>query len=157
MITAHRLPDDGPSEVKTLLRSPDPITFFQVVGAGKVILASSGQLLLLGRLNETTSPKMKDTAYTWREIRCAEWITCLDIRVEVETKMQRKGSKSTPMTNPQVDVVVGGLQGVIFVYQDLLNNLISKERHKNAKNIGARKLHWHRNAVCAVKWSRDGM
>ena len=145
MITAHHLPDHGPTSVKTLLRSPDPINFFKVVDGGNVVVAISGQLLLVGKLNGPSSPKVKDMVYTWREIRCPEHVTCLDVRL---------GSVSP--TDPQVDIVVGGLLGVIFVYQDLLNGLISKERNRNAKTPSAQKLHWHRNAVGAVKWSLDG-
>ena len=145
MITAHHLPDHGTTSVKTLLRSPDPINFFKVVGGGSVVVASSGQLLLVGKLNGPSPPKVKEMVYTWREIRCPEHVTCLDVRL---------GSAST--TDPQVDIVVGGLLGAIFVYGDLLNGLISKERNRNAKTSSAQKLHWHRNAVGAVKWSQDG-
>ena len=145
MITAHRLPDHGTTSVKTLLKSPDPINFFKVVEGGSVVVAISGHLLLIGKLNGSSAPKVKDMVYTWREIRCPERVTCLDVRLS-----------SASTTDPQVDVVVGGLLGVIFVYQDLLNGLISKERNRNAKTPSAQKLHWHRNAVGAVKWSRDG-
>ena len=145
MITAHRLPDDGTTSVKTLLRSPDPINFFKVVEGGSVVVAVSGQLLLVGKLNGPSSPKVKDMVYTWREIRCSERVTCLDVRLS-----------SADTIDPRVDVVVGGLLGVIFMYQDLLNGLISKERNRNARTPSAQKLHWHRNAVGAVRWSRDG-
>jgi NET1-associated nuclear protein 1 (U3 small nucleolar RNA-associated protein 17) len=58
-----------------------------------------------------------------------------------------------------VDLVVGDVQGVIFLHNDLLAKLFlqSLDGKTPGINLVPRKLHWHRQAVHAVKWSLDGM
>jgi len=55
-------------------------------------------------------------------------------------------------------VVVGCARGAIFYYNDLLPQIRLLQTSRKARNLSLqpRKLHWHRRAVHAVKWSRDG-
>ena len=55
-----------------------------------------------------------------------------------------------------MDVVVGLQDGSIRIVDDILTQLT--QMGKGAKDIDriSRRLHWHRMAVSAVKWSRDG-
>ena len=58
-----------------------------------------------------------------------------------------------------MDVVVGGLKGAIHVYDDLLRKLVRLETHSQDStftDVNSRHIHWHRNAVLTVKWSKDG-
>ena len=160
MITAHRLPVGGESgaQRQMLLTSSDSITHLRVLQSGRVVIASTGQRLMVGIINGVVvAPSLKNMVYTWREITCREWITCLDARIEDDH--DAKDTETTPKaTNMQkaVDIVIGGLLGSIFVYRDLLGKLIQIERKKHTSPPAVQHLHWHRNAVGAVKWSADG-
>ncbi|KAK0384074.1 hypothetical protein NLU13_8163 [Sarocladium strictum] len=87
-----------------------------------------------------------------------DMIASLDVRVEDRTNKHLKNKQSYPGSNVVVDVVVGGARGAIYRYSDLLAGLHSPEKAKAAKKdlLQAQKYHWHRRAVHAVKWSRDG-
>ena len=161
MITAHRLPvgeESSRTETQTLLKSSDSIAHLRVLHGGRVLVASSGQRLMIGILNGmVAAPSLKDMVYTWREIACREWITCLDARLEDDhdAKSTETASKATN-TPKAVDLVIGGLHGSVFVYRDLLGKLIQIERKKHTSQPAVQHLHWHRNGVGAVKWSADG-
>lgn len=155
-ISAHRL-DRGAEngEVVTLRNSKEPISSFRVIEHGKVIVATSGSVLTLGLAEGSEETSFSDLSYTWRDIECSEWISCMDVRViEAENSRSSKTSRL-----PRTDIVVGGLKGSLHVYDDLLNQLARKDK-KSGKGPAAdwtpRKLHWHRNTVLSVKWSRDG-
>lgn len=136
-ISAHRL-DIGPSrQIVPLRKSKEPITGFEVLQHGRIIVATSGPVLSIG-----TMENPGHLSYSWRDIECAEWISCFDVRI-VEG-----------VQNPRVDIVVGGLYGCMHVYDDLLNKLIRME--SRPIDLTWQKKHWHRNAVLSVKWSNDG-
>jgi NET1-associated nuclear protein 1 (U3 small nucleolar RNA-associated protein 17) len=87
-----------------------------------------------------------------------DMIASLDVRIEDRTNKQLKNKQSYPGSNVVLDVAVGGARGAIYRYSDLLAGLHSPEKAKAAKKdlLQAQKYHWHRRAVHAVKWSRDG-
>lgn len=118
------------------------VCFFEDAG---VIVATSRARVLLGYCPPTrkqSSPNMFD----WREVQVTGNIISLDARATGE---KRAGN------TPRVDIAVGVNSGQVLLYEDLLFRLIGKEKNK-AVDVQARIMHWHRNAVNAVKWSRDG-
>ncbi|KAL8938410.1 MAG: hypothetical protein Q9211_003213 [Gyalolechia sp. 1 TL-2023] len=158
-ISAHRLNHRAKnSEVVTLRKSKEPITSFKVVEHGKVIIATSGSILTLGVAERSEGTSLNDLTYTWRGIECPEWISCFDVRM-VDAENSKSGKSGKPPQLPRTDIVTGGLKGSLHVYDDLLRQLVRKEK-KSSKGSAAdwtpRKLHWHRNTVLSVKWSRDG-
>ena len=160
MITAHRLPvggDNSGTQARTLRTSSDCVTHLRVLHNGRILVAASGQRLIVGILNGVvTAPSPKDMDYTWREVPCREWITCLDAQIEIAHDAERTGNTSSATDiHTVVDVVIGGLHGSVFVYRDL-RKLIQIERKKQTDQPPVQQLHWHRNAVGAVKWSADG-
>ncbi|KAL8733011.1 MAG: hypothetical protein Q9166_002409 [cf. Caloplaca sp. 2 TL-2023] len=166
-ISAHRLEtsEEGTSEeasrseVVTLRESQEPITSFKVVEGGKIILATSGSVLTIGHTDHPHRPALDNVSYIWRDVECPEWISSFDIRiVPPDTSSKHHGSRTNPPI-ARTDIVIGGLKGPLHVYNDLLMQLVRKEKglHKNANvDLTSRKQHWHRNAVLSVKWSRDG-
>ena len=162
MITAHRLmrgESTSKSDLGTLLKYEEPISSLQVFEEGKVIVATSGQKVLIGSTEDPDKPALKNVSYIWREITCSEWITSIDTRIRPADN-STKNIRPSKVTTSAVDVVVGGLKGAMFIYEDLLGRLISKENSSKSgveDNMTPRKLHWHRNAVSSVKWSADGM
>ena len=99
---------------------------------------------MLGSSKDSTSSE-----YTWHDFSVLGKIVSLDARI-------RDASITTPKAIPTVDIVVGLQDGSIRVVDDILTRL--KQMGKGANDIDgiSRRLHWHRMAVSAVKWSRDG-
>ncbi|KAL9586366.1 MAG: hypothetical protein Q9212_000938 [Teloschistes hypoglaucus] len=149
-ISAHRLAEARTKEIVPLRKSKEPITGFEILPHERVIVATSGSVLSIGTMENPGQPALKDLTYSWRDIECAEWISCFDVRIVEEEKRSSKQNRQ----NPRVDIVVGGLQGSIHVYDDLLNKLVRMESRPS--DLIGRKKHWHRNAVLSVKWSQDG-
>ena len=150
--------DGAKTDVKTLLTNPQALSSMKVLERGRVIVATSGTQLMFGSSDEPAPSPLKDISYVWRFIECPEHIVSTDFRIRPsgETPKMSKGEK--PMANV-IDIVVGGLRGSIHIYQDLLRNILQRDRpagKENSKSITSRRLHWHRNAVHAVKWSTDG-
>jgi NET1-associated nuclear protein 1 (U3 small nucleolar RNA-associated protein 17) len=113
---------------------------------GSILVAYGDDKTLVGY--SPKGPGDSPSEYTWRELTLPSTITSLDAQVSTPTlKPMRKV--------PVVDIVVGLESGVIMQYEDLLYKLIGKEKNNTADDITARKLHWHRTAVNAVKWSKD--
>ena len=166
MITAHRLSgkaEASKTEVRTLLKSSEPLTTLKVLAGGRIIVASSGPRLMIGSTDLAGPALLNDLSYVWREISCPEWITSLDARTPSDTpQVPGSGAVGTKPSKPKgqaaVDIVVGDLKGSIFVYEDLQGKLIRKERGKavTVQDLTPQRLHWHRYGVATTKWSLDG-
>ena len=141
----------------TLYTQKQPLSSIQVVDNGRSILLTSGQQLILGTCRDFRMSNVEDLKYVWRTITCPEWIVSLDVRVR-DGSNQGPTAKSHLSLSP-IDVVVGGLRGSIHIYEDFLRRLIDFEKASQkgrSEQLMSRRLHWHRNAVLAVKWSMDG-
>ncbi len=150
MITAHQFGlDNDPSrtELVTLLKYDKPIRSFKVLQGGKALVAMTTNGLIIGRLAGNKAA-LKNIRYTWREITCKEPPTCFDVQA------------AEGPNGPTINAVVGGLKGCIFVYQDLFTSLhmenMPSRSVEQAPSKNAQEMHWHREAVGAVAWSRDG-
>lgn len=166
MITAHRLfggRDAMKTEVATLRKVSEPLRSLKILENGRLVLASFGSCLTIGTTENTNPDSLKNLRYMWRDLQCPEWIASLDARItdrELPSKSSRKSKpKQSAIVDRVVDIVIGGLKGSIFIYQDLLEQLALREHQINQEKKGdlsSRKLHWHRTAVLSVKWSLDG-
>ena len=152
-ITAHRLKggdDAKKTELKTLLRHSRLLTSLQILDAGKIMIATSGSRLIVGRSNQPQPESLVHLDYVWREIDTLEWIQSVNAQERPE-----KSNSSRAV----IDIAVGGAKGHIYVYEDLLGELdrMEKGRGKEASEcFKPRILHWHRNGVLTIKWSLDG-
>lgn len=161
LISVHRLAADenGPkTDVKTLFTSQEALSSIEVLERGRVIVATSGSQLILGSSDEPAASPLRDVAYRWRIIECPEYIVSANVRVRPSEEIQ-KMSKGGRSSSDVIDIVVGGLKGSIHIYEDLLPKIIKRDRgagNGSSVEITSRRLHWHRNAVQAVKWSADG-
>ncbi|KAL8774089.1 MAG: hypothetical protein Q9209_001197 [Squamulea sp. 1 TL-2023] len=130
----------------------------KVVEQSRIIIATSGNVLTLGYTDHPNQSSLADTYYTWRDVECPEWISCIDVRIvslDRGSKLQRSGKD---FRVPRIDIVAGGLKGALHVYDDLLRQLIRTEKLSKKDpiiDLTSRKQHWHRNTVLSVKWSRD--
>jgi NET1-associated nuclear protein 1 (U3 small nucleolar RNA-associated protein 17) len=68
--------------------------------------------------------------FMWKEVKLATTVTCVDIWG----------------AGPEFDLALGGADGSILIYHILGSTI------KNPP----RRLHWHRDPVTAVRWSKDG-
>ena len=161
LISVHRFAGHeggAKTEVKTLFTNQQALSSINVLERGRVIVATSGSELILASSDEPAPSLLGDVSYTWRIIESPEHIVSTDFRVRSSGGVQKsfKGCRSSP---DAIDIVVGGLKGSIYIYEDLLRKIIRRD-HRAGKgdsvDITSRRLHWHRNAVQAVKWSADG-
>jgi NET1-associated nuclear protein 1 (U3 small nucleolar RNA-associated protein 17) len=124
----------------------------QSAANGKVTVATSGSTLHIGLLRHrkkgADSPELE---YRFYSFGVPDLVASLDIRPTLRTT--KKGATELQ----QVDVIIGGARGGIYLYSDISAKLAA-EGHGTVKAaaIQPRKYHWHRKAVHSVKWSADG-
>lgn len=162
MLTVHRLleGDEAPkTDLGTLMKYPSPLTSVKILMNGKIIILTCGSQLIVGYSDKPDSSSLKDVAYVWREIECPEWISSVDVQTRpYQTTIMEADGRNLGLDSA-LDVAVGTLRGPIVIYDDLLNNLVRNEtssKTENRRGLSSQKLHWHRTAVLALKWSKDG-
>ncbi|KAL1958488.1 hypothetical protein VTO42DRAFT_4352 [Malbranchea cinnamomea] len=143
-----------------ILQTSTPLGNLRVVAGGHVVVAWAGDRLLFGHAaSQITAESVHSVKYTWREVRLPVCATCLDVRLATpQPGTQQPSSKSSArIANlPRLDVALGESGGSILVYYDVLNRLLQAENKETENNFVSNRLHWHRKAVKAVRWSKDG-
>ncbi|RGP68446.1 hypothetical protein FSPOR_5325 [Fusarium sporotrichioides] len=82
-------------------------------------------------------------------------VSSLDLRVY--PRPATSGKKARQLNAPVLDIIVGGARGSIYLYHDALARSQALAKSGSEKElIQAQNYHWHRRAVHALKWSRDG-
>jgi len=134
------------------------------VNDSRVLLAASDTSLIVGVASGKFT-SFSDLSFSFYHFETSDIITALDARVSATTKLPAQGrramiEKSKAARNPNtpiVDVIVGGARGPIYYYNDLIAKLEVMDSEESGQDaLVARKYHWHRRAVHALKWSRDG-
>jgi NET1-associated nuclear protein 1 (U3 small nucleolar RNA-associated protein 17) len=141
--TLHHSPNVRLKEV--VLRSKQKMALTIVIlDDGRLFIASAGDRLILGYLQDLMSAD-----YTWHEFTVPGKIVSFDAR-------SRQASNTTTKTRSTVDVALGLQDGAILIYDDVLSRLIGNQKSSKGIEMISRRLYWHRDLVCSVKWSRDG-
>jgi NET1-associated nuclear protein 1 (U3 small nucleolar RNA-associated protein 17) len=158
-ITAQELSPETPSisPTRTIYTTPNRIQFLKTAKEGSIIVAASGNRVLLGRLRSGDFDTIEKIRYEFRIFESTEVIKSLDVRVS--ERKEADGLKKSLKKSPVVDIVVGNIRGVVFVHNDLFAKLFSQQADGKLPlgiSMVPRKLHWHRQVVHTVKWSRDG-
>lgn len=162
MLTVHRLlggSEASKTDLGTLLKYPEPLTFVRILDNGRIVVVTSGSRVIIGTCDRPSPDSLKDLSYIWRDIDCPEWITCIDIQMRSYRTTVEKPKSSKNALQVAVDIAVGTSGGKILIYDNLLESLVRIERSTKAKQVdgvSSRRLHWHRSAVLALKWSMDG-
>lgn len=150
------------AESITILTHDVPIRSLDVKEGGSVISAITLSGVLIGSPSQSSTGQ-KEREYTWREITCSEPPACFDIKVKAKGERNAGKSSGTGTSTPQrwtVDVVVGGIRGCIYVFQDALRRFEKTSRSganiTTASTSHEQQLHWHRESVGSVIWSLDG-
>ena len=119
-----------------------------MLGDGKVMVICAGNRMLLGQVAVRSGEENASTGnYTWREVTVPGEVVSFDARIRAEASSNQSLS---------VDVVLGLDTGAILVYDNVLTHLVKAEKGQIQSEALSRRLHWHRDAVQTVKWSRDG-
>ncbi|KAL7789953.1 hypothetical protein V8C37DRAFT_385653 [Trichoderma ceciliae] len=152
-----------------ILSSPLPKNIFTAKKPGNglhLIESSQDGLVLVGALNDSLflgvasqepSAGFEQLHYDFFSFEVPDLITTLDFRVYPASTLSGSRSKGRRDSDKVVDVIVGGARGAIYLYHDALSRSQSLGKSNSSKEgIQAQKFHWHRKAVHAVKWSRDG-
>ncbi|KAJ9649506.1 NET1-associated nuclear protein 1 [Coniosporium tulheliwenetii] len=133
-ITARLLHQGDKASESILLykgKNMRPLQSFTVLAGGRVVVATASDTLIVGNVERPAISVLKDMTFTWREIKATESITCFDVQMRHQlpvqpTKAQRKALAQG--TKQHVDIAIGCGDGAIYVYNDLLNQLIAAER-----------------------------
>ncbi|RYO98685.1 hypothetical protein DL764_007011 [Monosporascus ibericus] len=119
---------------KVLLSQKSVIHNIRSVRRGHALIASAERNVLLGSLRSRDATSFSHIEYEFFCFDCSDEITCLDVRAADRIHLHRASQRRE------------GNEAVL----DVVN---SKSRDFS---LQPRKYHWHRKAVHAVKWSRDG-
>lgn len=141
--------NNSPDEEVLLLTKQSHWSGCKSIDNGNILFLSFGRQLVIGQLLPV-SKGSNEKAFIWREVTVPQPIESMD--VQIRDRPKTAGSSSVKM----IDVVIGCVDGVIIMYEDLLYRLIGREKGVRDIEILSRRLHWHRQAVNTVKWSRDG-
>lgn len=121
-----------------LYRSRSHIVAVHVTDAGRVVCLITGRnILVLNGESRHVAPRVYQMAHP---------LTCMDTYLpssSIET-----GNKSAAQRSG--DIVVGDITGAIYI----LHNVIKPSKIRTVYT--PTKHHWHRMAVCSVKWALDG-
>ena len=145
-------------ELRVLFSSEQALSSLKVIEDGRYIVLTSAAQMIIGCLKSPIRTTLKNIIYIWRVVECPEWIVSIDAHVS-QAELDRKSSKGGKINVETFDVAVGGFKGSIYIYDNLLGELVRREQpmsNEASLDIKSRRLHWHRNAVTALKWSLDG-
>jgi len=130
---------------RTIYSSNEPLIHLSL--DGPYVMAASATKLIVGERTPAEAGSDQEAHFTFLEISSPINITCLTGRVQaVEGSKKKKIAPSDTVT-----VAIGNAEGQIMLYDDLF----STSRPADAP-LMPRILHWHREAVASVEWSRDG-
>ena len=155
-ITAHRLPmaAESRADVRTLCTSRESLSPVRALNGGRCLVAYQGQKLLVGLIVSETSPRMESWRYVWREFQVPELISTFDVRPSGAHRESR--GSNNPNIAFDIDVAVGGCQGALYLYRNVLREFQLLQRSTMHESPRTTKMHWHQNAVATLKWSLDG-
>jgi NET1-associated nuclear protein 1 (U3 small nucleolar RNA-associated protein 17) len=158
LVAYHGLTSSTPAS-KNLVSVKKPGNGLQVIEAsedGRALVGALNDRVILGSLSQVEINKFDDIEYDFYSFDAPDLITTVDMRVHIKNP---QGGKKSRQIEPErvVDILLGGARGGIYLYQDAVNRLQSASKSNPERLVmQAQKYHWHRRAVHAVKWSRDG-
>ncbi|KAF7592839.1 hypothetical protein BBP40_012374 [Aspergillus hancockii] len=153
-VVVVRLSEEKPHET-IILETTTRLDKLKCTHDGRAVVAYGGQRVYTG----TQFPRQSSVVsmqYTWREVISPVNINCVDIRPSAA--LSRAGASSLNNRNGLVgiDLVLGGSDGSILIYHGIVHIAGSGVHHESGKTLTPRRLHWHREPVNVVRWSRDG-
>jgi NET1-associated nuclear protein 1 (U3 small nucleolar RNA-associated protein 17) len=151
-------PDEPRHSLKQILETGFTIRGLQVLLQGKYIIVSSDESITVGKRVKVSKTELQDFEYVWREFKFSKRVTTFNA---YHREPQETGKGKKVDQRDVIDIAVGDDTGVILLFEDILASFATVEKSKkdkvnNAEGLRPKRLHWHRDAVGAVKWSLDG-
>lgn len=130
---------------KPLHKTDFQISSIQMAGNGDYMVARGPNVLLMGTKRHSNDPSPN---YSWIEIPLPTRSTSMDVWVTGDPRVGK-----TSEARIGLRLAIGNENGKILLFDDVSNLF-----HGNRQNQlpPARLLHWHREAVAALKFSSDG-
>ncbi len=165
MITACTLSEDSEKpqqEANTVLKGSNRLRSLTVSSDARFAIAATDGGLMIGTLDDIT-PQGTDIKYVWQEVTLEEPVTCFSMQCRRAAKPKsskaRKANAAQSQQN-RLDLVIGTVRGRIYLYTDFMRHLEMRGRANgqpvSSSSLSPRVMHWHREAVCTVKFSHDG-
>lgn len=144
----------------TLKKPGNALHILESSDDGQVLVGALNDRLVIGNLSQRNISNFDEIQYDFFSFDAPDLVTAIDLRItEKHAQGNGHGSKKNRHAEVEkaVDILVGGARGSIYLYQDALARIqASGKSSPDSPAIQAQKYHWHRKAVHAVKWSRDG-
>ncbi|KJX99332.1 hypothetical protein TI39_contig363g00009 [Zymoseptoria brevis] len=131
---------------KSLFKTKHPISSVQVLDNASFIVCLSEDAIIVG----SRKVVREDSDYVFVEIPTTVPSTCVDARVI--TQHSKTATKQSNQRS-EVAIAVGNAEGQIHLYTQFSELLVGTDK---ASFPAPRVLHWHREPLSAVKFSRDG-
>ncbi|KAL1301787.1 hypothetical protein AAFC00_005982 [Neodothiora populina] len=129
---------------KIIYTSKEPLSNLSV--QDQYVMATSPNNLIAGRRSASKLESDSEAIFTFVEIASSKSLTCLAGKVQ-QIEQSKKKAASADLLN----VAVGNVEGQIMLYEDVFATT-----RPAAISLTPRVLHWHREAVASLKWSKDG-
>ncbi|KAI5467300.1 WD40-repeat-containing domain protein [Mariannaea sp. PMI_226] len=147
-------PAPSPKAIMAIKKPGDGLQLLESSQDGQVLVGAINDRLFMGVLVSKQVDTFEGLEYEIYSFDTPDLITSLDVRV---SPRPATGKKPQSDSFPVVDIIVGGARGSIYLYHDVLSRSQGAGKPGSDKDmIQAQKYHWHRKAVHALKWSRDG-
>jgi NET1-associated nuclear protein 1 (U3 small nucleolar RNA-associated protein 17) len=151
------------TDLKRVLKTSAAVRGLQILQQGKYIILATSDSIMVGKRVKISKTALQDFEYVWREFKFSKRITTFSAYIR-EPEETGKGKKPAQDQRDVLDIAVGDETGVIFLFENILATFAAieksqkdkKEKVDNAETLRPKRLHWHRDAVGAVKWSLDG-
>lgn len=156
----HEGPTPKSKEILSLKKNGFGLQFLQASEDGSVLYGALNDRLFVGAVSKGALESFDKLGYEFFSFDTPDLITTLDLRVGSKKSFGGgSASNSAPLdSDGQLNVIIGGARGAIYLYHDVLARLRAVGVSKSEKDtLHAQKYHWHRKAVHSLKWSRDGM
>ncbi|KAK5128570.1 hypothetical protein LTR85_003241 [Meristemomyces frigidus] len=127
----------------SLHTSTHELQSLQVLGDAEFVVAHGSTALLLGMKKDK---QRADSDFVFVELPMEKGITCVNARITTADPRDVK-------RRPTLSLAVGDVEGQIHLFNDITSVFAQKGQ---ASLPSPRILHWHREAVSAVKFSQDG-
>ncbi|TKA74567.1 hypothetical protein B0A55_06315 [Friedmanniomyces simplex] len=130
---------------KSMYMAKKRLDDMQVLSDGEYIVAQGPAALVLGMRNDSNNT-LRD--YIWVEIPISIALTCMNARITHSEGIGKKDKR-----HARISLALGNIEGKIHLYDDIA----SVFAHQGQASLPTpRILHWHRESVSALKFSRDG-
>ncbi|KAJ3471347.1 hypothetical protein MRS44_001446 [Fusarium solani] len=147
--------ESEPKVVLAMKKSGNGLQLLEASDDGQVLVGGFNDRLFFGVPSQPQFDNLAALEYEIYTFDVPDLVTALDLRVY--PRPATGGRKARQETAPVLDIIVGGARGSIYLYRDALARSQALAKSGSDKEpIQAQNFHWHRRAVHAVKWSRDG-